>query len=184
MEDRMKKLLVFSLFTATFLVAGCTSFCMVKQDTKPEIKPTADKATLVIYRSTSVGFTAVVDNFIDTTYLGSTKGKCYFVAQAQPGSHYLIAVSENKVSAKISLEAGKVYYILQGMAFGSTSLTGTSPDEFGKQLPELPYLILDPAQTSLPVLSSEEFTKKVNDYTKESAKDPERFKDMDNLKGY
>lgn len=172
---------VLSVFCVLF---GCGEYYMLKQSAKPEIKPAADKATVVVYRMSSVSFAVVVDNYIDKKLIGQTKGKSYFIAQVDPGTHYIIALSDNKTSAKINLEAGKVYYILQGMAFGGTFFSGTNPDEFNKQLPELDYLSFDPAKPAAPALSDEIYNEKVKDYNEESAKDPERFKDMNNLTGY
>ena len=50
--------------------------------------------------------------------LGETMGKTYFVTDVPPGEHYVVAATENTGIAHLNFEAGKSYFLQQGIAMG------------------------------------------------------------------
>ena len=171
---------------AVFFV-GCGAEYMRKVDTAPAISPDPAKATLVLFRSTSWGFAKEIYNYCDKSYIGTTKGKCYFVTKIDPGTHYIIADAENKACAKVYLEANKVYYLQQGVFLGvmsaRTGFSGTTVEEFEKQKPEMDYVIVNPQQKP-PVLDEKDFAQTTADFDKEDKEDSKKHADTDNLKGF
>jgi len=185
----MKLRNLIAIVALPLLLASCGGgFYMLKNASGPEIKADPDKATLVIYRGTSFGFAVKIDNFIDNKFIGQTKGKCYFITKVDPGSHYLIGASENNACAKITLEAGKVYYVLQGIypgvMFARTGFSGKTPDDFAKDQKDLTYFSILTDAKEFPTMKEEDYKKTCADFDKEAAEDPERHKDMLNLQGF
>ncbi len=119
---------------------------MIKQSRQEDIKTDSEKAVLIIYRSTSYGFSSKVDIFLDNKFIGQTKGKCYITTKAEPGTHYLTMISENKTCAQLTLEAGKIYYILQTIYPGKSSIQSgfseSDPDKFATEIAGLEYLTI------------------------------------------
>ena len=116
---------------------------MIRQ-THQEVKTDSEKAVLIIYRSTSYGFSSKVNIFLDNQFIGQTKGKCYFTTKTEPGTHYLAMISENKTCAQLTLETGKIYYILQTIYPGKSSIQSSfsesDSDNFSKEIAGLEYL--------------------------------------------
>ncbi len=181
----LKKILAIGLLALT--IGGCGAEYMKKQDTSPQISADPAKATLVIYRSTSYGWAKEIYNYIDKTFIGATKGKCYFVSKLEPGDHYLIADAENKACAKINVEAGKVYFVQQNIFMGvmsaRTGFQGSNPQDFDGQKKELTYVILNPEEKA-PTLEEKDYNETVKDFEKENKEDPKKHEDTNNLKGY
>lgn len=146
------------LFTLSLF--SCSNFYMIKQNHHMEIKADPEKAVLVIYRSTSYGFSSKVDIFLDNKFIGQTKGKCYFTTKSNPGTHYLTMISENKTCAQLTLEAEKVYYILQTIYPGRSSIQSSfsesDPDNFSKEIAGLEYLTIA-ENKEVPQMNNSEF---------------------------
>jgi hypothetical protein len=170
-----------------FCIAGCGNQYMRKIESKPEIKADPSKATLVIYRMTSYGFVKEIHNYLDKTYIGTTKGKCYFVAKVDPGSHYVIGDAENKACAKVNFEANKVYFLNQtifmGVMSARTGFIGGNLKEFEEQKNEMDYEIINPEEKG-PTLDDGDYKETVADFEKEDKEDPKKHEDTNNLKGY
>lgn len=183
-----KKVVGLALGTL-FLLAGCTNPNMLYIETRPDIHPDPSKATLVIYRTLSYCGPTRVHNFIDKTYIGTTQGKCFFVAKVDPGSHYVIAVAENKACAKANFELGKVYYLQQGMFTGviraRVVFTGSNQKDFGEQIKDtgIKYTAINPNEKA-PTLDDGDYRKVVANFEDEEKKDPSQHKDTDTLQGY
>lgn len=183
----MKRITFFIVMAAALLMTSCGSMQMVESTQQPVIKASADKALLVILRTTRYGGGKVIDNFVDGKFIGQTRSKSYFVAQIDPGVHYIISQAENQGSAKINFEAGKTYFLTQlifpGFWSARTGFAADSVKYFHEQLPELTYYVLN-IEGEVPVLSEEDYKQVVADYEKESKEDPERFKDITNIQGF
>ncbi len=168
-------------------VVGCGNQYMVKVAARPEISTDPSKATLVIYRMTSYGFVKEIHNYLDKAYIGTTKGKCYFVTKVDPGVHYVIGDAENKACAKINVEAGKVYYLNQSIFMGimsaRTGFIGGTLKEFEEQKNEMDCEIINSAEKG-PALDDKDYKETVADFDKEDKEDPKKHEDTDNLKGY
>jgi hypothetical protein len=160
---------------------------MAVEKQHPEIKANPEKSTLVIYRGTAYGAFVKIENFLDRKFIGQTWGQSYFLAEVDPGRHYIFAVSENVSCARINFEAGKVYYLLQaiypGGSYARTGFTGSDPVSFEKDEKDLAYCTLmnGPA---FPTMQDSVYQKAVSDYEKEIKKDPKRHEDTSNLKGF
>jgi hypothetical protein len=133
---------------------------MIRHNHQEDIKSDSEKAVLVIYRSTSFAFSSKVNTFLDDKFIGQTIGKCYFTTKAEPGNHYLIMISGNKTCTQLNLEAGSVYYILQTIYPGNSSVqcgfSESDPEKFSKEIPELEYLtVVD--NKELPQLNKSDF---------------------------
>ena len=184
----MKKSLCCIVMLLCLTLVSCGGFYMIKKDTKPAIKASSDKATLVIYRGTSFGFAVKIDNFLDNKFIGQTQGKSYFITQVDPGEHYIIAASENNSCVKVTFEAGKVYYLLQaiypGVMFARTGFEASDPESFEKDLPSLSYFECCVEGEELPVMEESDYKKTISDHEEELRTNPDRHKDTSNLQGY
>jgi Protein of unknown function (DUF2846) len=183
----MKLVRTIFVGTACLLFASCGEMYMLKQDTKPEIKPSQTMAKLVIIRTTSFGFAVKIDNFVDGKFIGQTQGKSFFITEVEPGTHYVIAASENNACARLNFEAGKLYYLMQaiypGIMFARTGFGTMTPEEADKEIKEAKYFIIDPAKKGKD-LDAESYKKTCADFDKEAKEDPDRHKDVLNYKGY
>jgi hypothetical protein len=163
---------------------------MIKQETQPEIKADPEKAVLVIYRGTVFGGAVAISNYIDKQFIGQTQGKSYFISKVDPGNHYLIGESENNACAKITLEAGKIYYVMQGIypgvMFARTGFSASNPEDFTKDQKEgMDFLVYTPLPSADDIPSiEEEYKETIEDFEKELVEDPAKHKDMVELKGY
>lgn len=177
--------------SSLFFFMSCGPGIMLKQDTQPEIKADPEKAVLVIYRGTSFGGGIDIENYIDKKFIGQTEGKSYFISKVDPGSHYLVGASENNACAKITLEAGKIYYVMQGIYPGvmraRTGFSASNPEDFTKDQKEgMDYLLYTPPASTddLPSIDEDKYKETVADFEKELVSDPSKNKDMVELKGY
>ncbi|NLD91259.1 MAG: DUF2846 domain-containing protein [Fibrobacter sp.] len=193
----MKLKSLIAIVALPLLLLSCGGgFYMLQNESGPEIKAVPNKATIVIYRSSPFNLSVTIDNYIDNTFIGQTQGKSYFITKVDPGSHYLIGASENNACAKITVDAGKVYYIqqeiyqgvLQGLFIGAniarTAFTGKTPDDFANEQKKLTYLSIVTNATVFPTMKEEEYTETCEDFDREAVEDPEKHKDMVNLQGF
>ncbi len=183
----MKVVRTILVVAGCLLFASCGEMYMLKQDAKPEIKPSQTMAKLVIIRTTSFGFAVKIDNFVDGKFIGQTQGKSYFITEIEPGTHYIIGASENNACARLSFEAGKIYYLMQaiypGVMFARTGFGTMTPEEADKEIKEAKYFIIDPAKKGKD-MDAESYRKTCADFDKEAKEDPDRHKDVLNYKGY
>ena len=183
----MKYLKLFLLASVTLFFVSCGGLSMVEKDSPTEIKADPDNAKLVIYRGTAFGFAVVLNNYLDDKFIGQTKGKSFFITTVPPGEHYVIGSGENNACAKVNFEAGKVYYLLQGIFPGMmkarTGFIGADPEKFEKDKPELTYFELAEDE-EYPEIDKEMYDQTIADHEKEIKEDPEKHKDTANLKGY
>jgi hypothetical protein len=137
----MRKLAIGTVIVGSLFLFGCGGMWTMNT-AEEKISPIAksDKAVLVIMRTTSFGYAAVLNNYLDGKIIGQTKGKCYFFTDVEPGEHTLIGKGENSRLHKINFEAGKVYYLQQAIYMGAwsarTEYDIMTPETFEEQKPE------------------------------------------------
>jgi len=144
---------------------------MVKNTSAPEIKADPHNATLVIYRSTSFGYGLTINNYLNNTFIGQTKGDSYFITKVAPGTHYIISEYDRNDCMKLTLEAGYVYYIKQGVYPGPilahAGLSHTDHFSFSKTLKRLTCFSLK-HDSKIPVMSEAKYKKTLKEFEKKS----------------
>lgn len=180
---------ILSLLSVFLFSCAAGTKYMIEQNTKPPIAPKADKAVLVIVRTTSLGWAITIDNYIDGKMIGQTRGKSYFMAEVTPGSHFVMAKAENVAAARINFEAGRVYFLDQSIYPGFwTMRTGYSTmtkEDALKQVNEsgCDYRVYDTKNPG-PDMDAKDYNETKADFEKEVKEDPKRHKDILEYKGY
>lgn len=176
--------------TLLLTLAGCAgSGGTLVQREKPQLATRPDMATLVIVRPTSYGFGVVIDNFIDGQLVGRTRGKSFNLVNVPPGRHYVMGRAENIAVARLDLEPGKLYFLVQGITPGvwkarTLYSTTTLEDALAKvDDPDCDYRVLDP-NSEVRHLSREDFEEAARDFEQELVKDPARHRDTIEYRGH
>lgn len=184
---RIKLFTLCALVLLALVSASCRgSMNMIMKETKPALAPKKDKALLVIIRTTSFGAGYVVNNYLDGKMIGQTVHKAYFVTEVKPGKHYVVSQADNKDAVRINFEAGRIYFLQQGIYPGwnaTSRFTVMTLDEFKTQVKEAAYYILD-AQNPGKDMEDKDYKEAIADFEKESAGDPPRYKSFIGYKGY
>lgn len=161
---------------------------MVEQKVKIEVKADSANATLVVFRTTSLGSAAEIPIFVDQKYIGTSVGKCYIVKTLQPGRHYIISELSNRSCVRFDMEAGKIYYLQQQVIpAGFVRPVASIPQQqsfFNEQFKELDYLTWDQSKKGSKEISAEDWKETVGDFEKECIKDPAKNKDIVEYKGF
>lgn len=100
----------------------------------------ADKALIYVLRPTIFGMKIHSKLAVDGEWKGVNRGKTYFFFTVEPGERYFCSESENQDYLKLTVEAGKTYYLQQKVEFGVWK-----------------------ARTNLVVMTEEQGTKKLED---------------------
>jgi hypothetical protein len=106
---------LLSTAISLFFISCSNDFSMTRHNQKPKIVPDSEKATLVIYRGTSFGYGVTMATYLDNKFVGQTKGASYFITKAEPGIRSMTGIAEKNIYHQLTLEAGKIYYINQGI---------------------------------------------------------------------
>jgi hypothetical protein len=184
----IKKLLYSTLLVMPLVLTACGGpKHMITMDTKPVIAPKADRAVLVIARTTSMAFGVTIENYLDRKLIGQTRGKSYFMTDVAPGQHYVMGHAENWATARLNFEAGKIYFLNQDIRMGvwmaRTGFTPLIANEAASQLNEdgMEYRVYD---TNNPGedMSDKDFNEAKDDFEDEAIKG--EHKDIVNYKGY
>jgi hypothetical protein len=114
-------LVLAALFT--FTVALGTSVhagepYLIKHKDKAMGKASPDKALVYILRPAGMGTAIKMWAFVDDRFMGVTKGKNYTYALAAPGERLFWAKAENVSALKLTVEAGKTYFLKQKVNMG------------------------------------------------------------------
>jgi hypothetical protein len=187
----MRKFLFLVLLTLPVLLMSCAAGTvhMIEQDVKPPLGIKPGKAVLAIVRTTSFGWAIVIDDYIDGKMIGQTRGKSYFITDVTPGTHYVMAHAENIAAAKIQFEAGRIYFLDQGIYPGvwkaRTGLSAMTAEEALKQINEngCDYRVYN-TQKPGEDLDPKDYQETKADFEKEVKEDPARHKDTLEYKGY
>lgn len=182
----MKKFLLLAICISLF--TGCATTSMLTRDTKPEIKAKPDSATLVIIRDAWMGSPIVFWHYVDGKLIGETQGKTYFIANANPGLHYVVTATENTVVYQMDLQSGKTYYLRDGVIMGmwrarSSGFTPLTPQQAMEAIKECTFLELDPSKPHED-MDPKLYQKALEDYQAELKANPAGFKDVLEYKGY
>jgi Protein of unknown function (DUF2846) len=84
----------------------------------PNLEAPPDKALVIIVRPAWVGTAVQTKLAADGIWIGANKGKNYFTFTLDPGEHYLCSKAENRSTLKLSVEAGKTYFVQQKVEMG------------------------------------------------------------------
>ena len=117
----LKKLLSAFVLAGVLIVSGCASVPMANQSADAQAKsftPSADKATVYIYRNENFGAAIKMPVLIDNMSVGDTAAKTYIVKQLPPGSHTITSKTEKDSSVSIDMVAGQIYYVWQEVKMG------------------------------------------------------------------
>lgn len=175
------------LASLLFLLGACVAGTNMIAKDKPALATKPDKAVLVIIRTTSFGWGAVVSNYLDGKLIGQTQGKSYFMTAVVPGAHYLIADAGNKDTAHIRFEAGRIYFLGQAIHPGyhnvTTHYTPMTLEEAKREISEAAYYVYD-TQKPGKDLSAKDLKEAKDDFEKENREDPARHKEVSGYKGY
>ncbi|BFI96499.1 MAG: DUF2846 domain-containing protein [Rhodanobacter sp.] len=116
-----KKLLPACMLAGVLVVSGCASVPMASQSADAQAKlfaPSADKATVYIYRNEEFGAAVKMPVLIDNMSVGDTAAKTYIEKQLPPGPHTITSKSEKDASLTINMLAGQIYYVWQEVKMG------------------------------------------------------------------
>lgn len=87
-----------------------------KQHPTPEAPE--DKALIYVLRPTFIGMKIHSKLAVDGEWKGVNRGKTYFFFTVEPGERYFCSESENQDYLKLTVEAGKTYYLQQKVEMG------------------------------------------------------------------
>jgi hypothetical protein len=190
-EDLMNRICSALLMAGLMFAASYARFPMEKHkdSDKPAIVADPSAATLVIMRETRYAYDVIVPNYVDGAPIGMTKRRCYFVTKVTPGLHWVSVAAITRDIAKITFEAGKVYYLrvilMPGPSpFGPACLWDVvAPEFFQKHLEDMVYLTVDPEAKMGPMAPAKLEEDKA-DFEKKSRDEPARVKNILEYRGY
>jgi hypothetical protein len=84
----------------------------------PNLAAPPDKALIFVVRPAFVGKLIQTKLAADGNWIGTNKGKGYFSFTLEPGEHYLCSKAENRSVLKLTVEAGKTYFVQQKIEMG------------------------------------------------------------------
>lgn len=182
----MKRTILLVLFLT--LCSGCATTHMLKTENPPELRANPDKALLVIVRDTFFGGGIVFWNYLDGKFIGETTGNTYFVTNVQPGEHYIVSATENTGVAHLNFQAGKHYFLRQGVTLGlwRARTSGFFPipaEEARKATQNCTYMQLDNSIPPFPDMEPELYQKAIEEYNAGIKESPESYKELVEYKG-
>jgi hypothetical protein len=83
----------------------------------PTGEQTSDKALIYILRSSALYPLVQTKLAVDGEWKGVNRGHNYFFFTVKPGLHYFCSEAENRNVLVMTAEAGKTYYIEQGLRY-------------------------------------------------------------------
>jgi len=175
------------LLAALPLMLGACGLHMIKKDSKAPLAVKPGKAVLVIMRTGSFYGDSDIKNYLDGKYIGGNKDNCYFMTDVKPGAHYVTADGGNKDTVRMNFEAGRIYFLRQGVVPGIfRSFTRYFPmtlQEALHEAQEIDYVVYD-TQHPGKDLSQEDFEKEKKDFNEEVKKDPSHRRDVAQYTGF
>ncbi len=116
-----KHLRVFTLFIGMLALAGCAQVPMAtpEEDAKAkQFTPTAETASLYIYRDEIFGAAVPLAVTVNNQHLGQSGPKSYFHLNVAPGKYNIESVAENTAALTVDVEAAKNYFVWQEVKMG------------------------------------------------------------------
>ena len=116
----MKKLSLSFLILAILATAlpALAGDVITVQKEKATAEPTEDAAVVYVVRPAMMGKAVKIWAFAGESPIGANKGKHYTFATVPPGKHVFWARAENVSALEMEVEAGKTYYLKQGVRMG------------------------------------------------------------------
>jgi len=181
----MKRIVLILVCLA--LLSGCATTQMLKPEQPPQLSAKPDAALLVIVRDAFIGNAIVFWNYLDGKFIGETMGKTYFITHVPPGEHYVVVTTENTATAHLNFEAGKRYFLYEGVTMGMwrARTSGFSPmtaDDAQKSIGSCTYLELDPSKP-FPDMDPALYQKAIEEYEADVKANAEAYKEMLEYKG-
>lgn len=181
----MKRIVLMVVCLA--LITGCATTQMLKPDHPPALAAKPDTALLVIVRDAFFGNAIVFWNYLDGKFIGETMGKTFFVTQVPPGEHYVVGATENTGIAHLNFEAGKRYFLKQGIAMGvwrarTSGFFPMTAAEAQKSIQKCTYLELDSSKP-FPDMEPELYQKAIEEYEAGVKNNPDGYKELLQYKG-
>ena len=175
------------LLVCMALLSGCATTQMIKPEQPPELMAAPDASLLVIVRDAFLGGGIVFWNYLDGKFIGETMGKTYFVTRVEPGEHYVVSSTENTGVAHLNFEAGKNYFLRQGVTIGMwrARTSGFFPmtgQEARDAVQKCTYLQMDPSKT-FPDMEPPLYQKAIAEYQAGIKDNPEGYKELLEYKG-
>jgi len=175
------------LAALTLILSACGGIHMIKNDSKPPFAVKPGKAVLVIMRTASFYGDTDIKSYLDGKYIGGTKESSYFMTDVKPGAHYVTADGGNKDTVRMNFEAGRIYFLQQGVFPGVfRSLTRYVPMALQDALHEaqvIDYIVYD-TQHPGDDMSQKDYQAEKKDYEEEVKKDPSHRRDAAQYKGF
>lgn len=181
----MKRFIILMVCGA--LLSGCATTQMLRPEHPPVLTAKEDKALLVIIRDTYFGGGIVFWNYLDDKFIGETKGNTYFTTEVDPGQHYIVVETENTCVADLTFEAGKRYFLREGIAVGwwrarTSGFSSLSAAEAMQTVKSLTYLEHDP-NGKLKNMDPKVYKTAIEEYKADVKANPAAFKEMLRSKG-
>jgi Protein of unknown function (DUF2846) len=181
----MKRVLLTTVCIA--LLTGCATTQMLKPEHPPELAANPDSALLVIVRDTFLGGGIVFWNYLDDQFIGETMGKSYFITHVPPGSHYVVAATENTGVAYLDFQAGKQYFLRQGVTMGlwrarTSGFFPMAAVDAQKAIKSCTYTELDSSKT-FPDMEPALYQKAIEEYHTGVTENPEGYKELLEYRG-
>jgi len=186
-QPLLRHCLAFAIPALLLVLSACApGRHMIAIDTRPSLTTKSDTAMLVIVRTTIAYGGYGINNYLDGKLIGQTQGKCYFMTEVRPGTHYLMSRADNIDTARLTFEAGRIYFLQQGIYPGwnaAARFSPMTPDEAKMEIQEASYLVYD-AQMPGSDLSVKDYDKAKDAFEKENREDPTLHKDILDYRGY
>ena len=181
----MKRVLLITVCIA--LLSGCATTQMLKPEQPPELAAKPESALLVIVRDTFIGGGIVFWNYLDGQFIGETMGKSFFITHVPPGIHYVVAATENTGVAYLDFQAGKHYFLRQGVTMGvwrarTSGFFPMTAADAQKAINSCTYTELDSSK-SFPDMEPDLYQKAIEEYNTGVKENPEGYKELLEYKG-
>jgi hypothetical protein len=115
-----------SAIALALLVAGCAPLPMADAVPNAEAKKFETGpglANVYVYRNQVLGAAIRMAITVDGRELGVTRGKTYLLLRLEPGQHTIASQGQAKTSLALDVEAGKNYFVWQGVTHNFLSFT-------------------------------------------------------------
>lgn len=176
----MKKIFLSAMMICLVsTLIGCAPRYMVTKNPCPDVRgvvPSQGKSALVIGRTTTFGGGVNIENYLDKKFIGTTKGRSFFVSSVEPGLHHVTARAENTETVLLNFEPDKTYYLLNairmGVIFARTKYYLMNAQEFYNDMDGTCNFYEADKSSPGADLSDEEFTYIVDKYKNEQGGAP------------
>lgn len=170
------------------LLSGCATTQMIKPEQPPDVSAKPDSAQLVIIRDAFLGGGVVFWNYLDGKFIGETMGKTYIATIVEPGPHYVVSATENNGVAHLDFQAGKRYFLRQGVTMGlwrarTSGFFPMSAEEAQKAMQNCTYLAVDPSGEKFPDMEKDLYQKAIDEYNAGVKDAPDSYKELLEYKG-